>query len=154
MLISTGNCQFQGMLFDEHAWAPRVLSARWITYLGTQLSRHNDFTSLRAALHDEAQDAIAGTAHGQAAQQFVSQGLSLGYSTQPTVCDLQQRGNDVSMWQWQDLAENTKHCKMITFSAYSSTDPSGNLKRFCTTLVSSRMRRPFTPAWRTVKAWH
>ena len=35
-----------------------------------------------------------------------------------------------------------------TFSAYSSTEPSGNLKRFCTTLVSSRMRRPFTPAAR------
>lgn len=33
-----------------------------------------------------------------------------------------------------------------TFSAYSSTEPSGNLKRFCTTEVSSRMRRPFTPA--------
>lgn len=32
-----------------------------------------------------------------------------------------------------------------TFSAYSSTDPSGNLKRFCTTEVSSRMRRPFSP---------
>ncbi len=36
--------------------------------------------------------------------------------------------------------------RLLTFSAYSSTLPSGNLKRFCTTEVSSRILRPFTPA--------
>merc|ERR1719453_1634988 len=44
------------------------------------------------------------------------------------------------------------HCAMaqrprlFTRSAYSSTEPSGNLKRFCTREVSSRMRRPFSPS--------
>ena len=35
---------------------------------------------------------------------------------------------------------------MATFSAYSSTEPSEKLNRFCTTLVSSRMRRPLSPS--------
>jgi hypothetical protein len=36
--------------------------------------------------------------------------------------------------------------RLFTFSAYSSTEPSGNWKRFWTTEVSSRMRRPFSPS--------
>jgi hypothetical protein len=39
-----------------------------------------------------------------------------------------------------------------TRSANSSTAPSANLKRFCTTLVSSRMRRAFSPASLRVSA--
>ena len=38
--------------------------------------------------------------------------------------------------------------RLLTFSAYSSTLPSGNLNLFCTTDVSSLILRPFTPACR------
>merc|ERR1719440_2319541 len=34
----------------------------------------------------------------------------------------------------------------IAGTAYSSTDPGGKLNLFCTTAVSSRMRRPFSPS--------
>ena len=35
--------------------------------------------------------------------------------------------------------------RLATFSAYSSTEASWNLKRFCTTEVSSLILRPFSP---------
>ena len=36
--------------------------------------------------------------------------------------------------------------RFATFSAYSSTEFSAKFHRFCTTAVSSRMRRPFSPS--------
>lgn len=59
-----------------------VLELHALGTLGTQLARDHHFRTLGALLHHEAEDTIAGTADGQAAQQLVLEGLGLGLGTQ------------------------------------------------------------------------
>jgi len=55
---------------------------------GTELARDDDLTALGAALHDEAEDTVAGAADGQAVEQLVAEGLALGDGGEAAVLDL------------------------------------------------------------------
>ncbi len=46
--------------------------------LSSKLARDDDLAALSARLHDEAEDAVAGASHGQAADQLVTKRLGLG----------------------------------------------------------------------------
>lgn len=54
----------------------------------TQLSGDNDLATLRAALHDESEDTIAGSADSETVEQLVSEGLALGDGGETSVLDL------------------------------------------------------------------
>mmetsp|Transcript_421 Transcript_421/g.993 ORF Transcript_421/g.993 Transcript_421/m.993 type:complete len:202 (+) Transcript_421:20-625(+) len=62
-----------------------VLELHGLPTLATQLAGHDHLATLGAVLHDEAQHAVARTAHGEAAEQLVAEGLSLGDGAQTTV---------------------------------------------------------------------
>ena len=55
---------------------------------GAQLAGDDDLAALGAALHDEAEDAVAGAADGEAAEELVAEGLALRDSGETTVLDL------------------------------------------------------------------
>jgi hypothetical protein len=56
--------------------------------LTAQFARHDHFATLGARFHDEAQHTVAGTTHGQATDQLVTQGFGLGDGAQTTGGDL------------------------------------------------------------------
>ena len=55
---------------------------------GTELAGDDDLATLGAALHDEAQDTVAGAADGETVEQLVAQGLALGDGGETAVLDL------------------------------------------------------------------
>lgn len=55
---------------------------------GTQLTGNDDLATLGAALHDEAEDTIAGTTDGETVEELVAQGLALSDGGQTAVLDL------------------------------------------------------------------
>ena len=55
---------------------------------GTELAGDDNLAALGAALHDEAEDTIAGTADGQTVEQLVAEGLALSDGGQTAVLDL------------------------------------------------------------------
>ena len=55
---------------------------------GAELARDDDLAALGAALHDEAQDAVAGAADGEAVEELVAQRLALGDGGQAAVLHL------------------------------------------------------------------
>jgi hypothetical protein len=103
----------------------------------TELSRHDDLTTFRTRLHHESKHTIARTAHRT---------VNLTSYNQSIECTHRRTARPPS-----SLYRNDSHCataespRLCTFSAYKSSEFSGNLNRFCTSDVSSRMRRPFSP---------
>lgn len=55
---------------------------------GTELAGDDNLATLGAALHDEAEDTIAGTTDGKTVEQLVAEGLALSDGGQTTVLDL------------------------------------------------------------------
>lgn len=55
--------------------------------LASDLAGHRHLSSLGTGLHDKAQDAVASSAHGKAAQKLVLEGLSLSLGAKTTVSD-------------------------------------------------------------------
>ena len=55
---------------------------------GAELAGDDDLATLGAALHDEAQDTVAGAADGETVEQLVAQGLALGDGGETAVLDL------------------------------------------------------------------
>ena len=53
--------------------------------LSTELTRHNDFTTLGSAVHDEAQHTVARTTDSQTHHELVTKRLRLGNSAESTV---------------------------------------------------------------------
>lgn len=54
----------------------------------TELSGNDNLTTLGTALHDEAEDTVAGTTDGQTVQELVAEGLALSDGGQTAVLDL------------------------------------------------------------------
>jgi hypothetical protein len=54
----------------------------------TQLARDNNFAALGAALHDEAQHTVTGTADSETVKQLVTEGLALSDGGKTAVLDL------------------------------------------------------------------
>ena len=54
----------------------------------TELAGHDNLATLSTALHDEAEDTIAGTADGKTVQELVAEGLALSDGGQTAVLDL------------------------------------------------------------------
>lgn len=55
---------------------------------GAQLAGDDDLATLGTALHDEAEDTIAGTADGETVEELVAEGLALGDGRETAVLDL------------------------------------------------------------------
>ena len=55
---------------------------------GSQLSGDDDLATLGARLHDESEDTVAGSSHGETAEELVSEGLGLSDSGQSSELDL------------------------------------------------------------------
>lgn len=72
--------------------------------LTTELSRHDNFASLSARLHDETENAIAGTTDGQTSDELVAKRLSLGNSAETTSGDLLGVQLDCS---WREVESKT-----------------------------------------------
>eukprot|EP01136_Pigoraptor_vietnamica_P011651 Opistho-1_new@50747 len=56
--------------------------------LGAELARHNDLAALGAVLHDEAENTVARTAHGEATEELVPERLALRDGAEAAVGDL------------------------------------------------------------------
>ena len=54
----------------------------------TELSRHDDFATLRTRLHDETEDTIACTTDGKTTEELVSQALALRNGRETTILNL------------------------------------------------------------------
>jgi hypothetical protein len=55
---------------------------------GAELAGDDDLAALGAALHDEAEDTVAGAADGEAVEELVAEGLALGDGGETAVLDL------------------------------------------------------------------
>jgi hypothetical protein len=55
---------------------------------GTELSRDDDLATLGARLHDESEDTVTGSSHGETTEELVSEGLGLGDGGQTSELDL------------------------------------------------------------------
>mmetsp|Transcript_12834 Transcript_12834/g.23324 ORF Transcript_12834/g.23324 Transcript_12834/m.23324 type:complete len:327 (+) Transcript_12834:172-1152(+) len=62
-----------------------VLELHRLGTLGTQLTGNDDFATLGLVLHDEAENAVASAADGDALHKLVAKGLGLSHSAEPTV---------------------------------------------------------------------
>ena len=72
-------------------------------------------------------------------------GCKFDYSRRKGLSHLRTAKPPRSLYRRDSACAMAERPRLATFSAYSSTDPSGNLNRFWTTEVSSRIRRPLTP---------
>ncbi len=75
--VAEGKGRRGGVYSEFHAFRSR----------GSQFPRDHDLTSLGARFHDEAQDAVAGSPHGEAVEEFVAEGLALGDGAEAAVLD-------------------------------------------------------------------
>lgn len=71
----------------------------------TQLARDHNLAALGAALHDESQNTVARSSHGQTVQQLVSEGLALSDGGETTVLDLCGIEGDAVLGELESLLD-------------------------------------------------
>ena len=74
MAHGTVHVVLDGLAAGDHV---AVLELHGLGALCAQLARHDHLAALGAALHDEAQHAVAGATNGEASEELVAQGLCL-----------------------------------------------------------------------------
>lgn len=72
---------------------------------GTKLSADHDLTTLGTALHDESQDTVACSSHGQTVEKLVSEGLALSDGGETTVLDLGGVERDTVLGELESLLD-------------------------------------------------
>lgn len=75
---------------------------------GPELSRHDNLTTLRAALHDEPQNTIACPPDGQAVEQLISQALALSHGAQTSVLNLRGVQADAVLRELEALLDQAR----------------------------------------------
>ena len=101
-----------------------ILELHRFRALGSKLSADDDLATLGAILHDETDNAVACTAHGQASQELVTQGLCLGTSASSTVLNTLSEELHTIFWEAIALLDNRRQLPDAT------TLLSQNLKLF------------------------
>ena len=72
---------------------------------GSQLSGHNNLTTLGSALHDKSQHTVACSSDGQTIEEFVSEGFALGDCRETSVLDLGGIEGDAVLGELESLLD-------------------------------------------------
>mmetsp|Transcript_130647 Transcript_130647/g.317320 ORF Transcript_130647/g.317320 Transcript_130647/m.317320 type:complete len:236 (+) Transcript_130647:213-920(+) len=84
-----------------------VLELHGLGALRAQLAADDDLAARRAVLHDEAHDAVASPAHGEATKELVPQGLRLCHGTGCAILDALREEFNAVLWEAKALLDHS-----------------------------------------------